>query len=64
MQKNENVNENRPARSIADELRAKRTAIVREANSRVKRIDRSLALLESTDAEQVLAEAREVNETV
>jgi hypothetical protein len=63
MSRNEVLNECTPAPGVADGLRAKRTEILREANRRIKRIDRSLALVVSTDAEAVLVEAKEVLET-
>jgi hypothetical protein len=46
--------------TLADLLRAKRTGIQREANARTREIDRQINLLESTDAESVMFEAREV----
>jgi hypothetical protein len=57
------INECGPDPGIADRLRVKRTAIVREAHHRIKKIDRALALVVTTDAEAVMAEAREVLES-
>jgi hypothetical protein len=46
--------------TLADALRAKRAAIVREANARTREIDRQLDMLKATEAESVIAEARTV----
>lgn len=46
--------------SVADQLRAKRTAIIREADRKRKILDRVIAKLEATEAESVMSEAAEV----
>ena len=53
------VNECVAPPSLLDELRGKRAQIVREANMRTREIDRSINALMATEAEQVIARARE-----
>lgn len=52
-----------PRPTLANELRMKRTTIAREADQRIKKIDRAIGLLELTEAEKVVTEAREVLES-
>lgn len=49
-----------PPPSLANQLRAKRTAIAKDANRRIRKIDTALSLLESTEAESVCKQAEEV----
>lgn len=46
--------------SLANRLRAQRTAIAKESARKIRKIDNALALLESTEAESVVAQAQEV----
>jgi hypothetical protein len=49
-----------PRKLLTNDLRAKRTAIVREARARVRKIDAAIETLEATDAEQVIHDAVDV----
>lgn len=54
------VNEFAAPPSLLDELRGRRAQIVREANMKTREIDRSINALMATEAEQVIARAKEV----
>jgi hypothetical protein len=52
--------ETEPRKLLTNDLRAKRTAIVREAKARARKIDAAIETLEATDAEQVIEDAVDV----
>lgn len=44
---------------LIDRLKAKRSQIARDANTRVRKLDRQIALLAQSDAEQIMHEAED-----
>ena len=46
--------------SLADQLRERRTRILRESQQKIRKIDSALRMLEQTDAEKSVADAKEV----
>ncbi len=47
-------------KSLAMELRAAKTRLIRDHQRKIKELDRHIQLLESTDAENIIAEASRI----
>lgn len=48
-----------PSMSLLDQLRSKRVKLAQEHNRKIKRLDRQINLLESSNAEEIVKEAAE-----